>query len=127
MSKKEITAVYMIENLITGKVYFGRSQNYSQRKKSHLYAMASNYTSIPKRGLFKDYAKYGKENFAIKIIKTFYGECSYRDSGSLERLLIYFFYNSGLPIYNEDIFIFAKKWERDLVDNYPSYSFSFNN
>jgi group I intron endonuclease len=90
--------IYLIENLLNGKLYIGKSFSPKKRFSKHL-TISNN-----KEKYIKDYsvihaaiAKYGKENFSFNIIKALNNE----DEAYLEEeYLINYLKEMGVSIYN---------------------------
>ena len=61
--------VYMIECLENGKKYYGRSQEFDKRRRSHVNMLRSN--SHRNMYLQEDWNSFGEECFRFKIIHTF--------------------------------------------------------
>lgn len=57
--------VYVIRNLINGKVYVGQTKNFAQRKAGHIYSAKSAID----RPLQRSMRKHGIENFSFEIIE----------------------------------------------------------
>jgi group I intron endonuclease len=57
--------VYLIQNLINGKVYVGQTKNFSNRKAGHLYSAKKGDL----RPLYCSIRKYGHENFEFRILE----------------------------------------------------------
>ena len=63
----KIAGVYKITNIITGDFYIGSSCNIKQRWSQH--KNPSVWKLYPNLGLYKDMAKYGRDNFTFEIIE----------------------------------------------------------
>lgn len=61
--------VYQIKNILNDKIYVGSSSNYEKRVKSHLSCLKNNAHHC--FYLQNAFNKYGLDNFAFSIIKTF--------------------------------------------------------
>lgn len=59
--------VYKIENIITGKVYIGSTNDFYRRKHEHFWELMNKSHHSVK--LQSDYDKYGEENFSMSIIE----------------------------------------------------------
>lgn len=57
--------VYVIQNLIDGKVYVGQTKNPTARKATHFYHARRGVT----RPLYASIRKHGEENFTFKILE----------------------------------------------------------
>lgn len=69
MARKKIPGIYMIKNLITGKIYIGESRDIRTRWSKYKWAVnsTSNYKET-KRQLILDMRKYGIDNFEFSIL-----------------------------------------------------------
>ena len=63
----KISGVYKITNIITGEFYIGSSCNIEKRWASH--KIPSAHKKHPNSKLYKDMAKYGRDNFTIEVIE----------------------------------------------------------
>lgn len=61
--KEKLSGIYIIRNLINGKIYIGQSKNLAQRRNVHL-SLARNITK-DSQPIHKAIAKYGHENFVF--------------------------------------------------------------
>lgn len=61
--KEKLSGIYIIKNLINGKIYIGQSKNLAQRRNTHL-SLARNITK-DSQPIHKAIAKYGHENFVF--------------------------------------------------------------
>lgn len=59
--------VYKIENIITGKVYIGSTNDFYRRKHEHFWELMNKSHHSAK--LQSDYDKYGEEKFSMSIIE----------------------------------------------------------
>jgi group I intron endonuclease len=59
--------VYLIKNLVNGKVYVGSSSNFEDRKKRHLRLLEKNKHHSKK--IQHSWNKYGKDNFIFDILE----------------------------------------------------------
>ena len=76
--KNNMEGVYIIRNLINGKIYIGSSKNIKNRLKTHLNMLKKNiHHSID---LQVDFNKYGEDNFESEILI----ECSSADARKYE-------------------------------------------
>lgn len=57
--------IYVIRNLMNGKVYVGQTKDFAQRKASHLYCARKGL----KRPLYDSIRKHGEENFLFEILE----------------------------------------------------------
>lgn len=62
--------VYSLKNIVSEKVYFGRSQEFPKRKRSHLNLLRKNQHS--NLNLQADFNKYGEESFTFEILHVFH-------------------------------------------------------
>lgn len=62
----KISAVYQIENIITGDKYVGSSQDVKRRWANH--KSPSTWKDKPNSLLYKDFKRYGLENFRFQIL-----------------------------------------------------------
>lgn len=76
--------IYKIENLITGRIYIGKSKNISKRFKQHQQSLKGGYHK--NKELQNDYNLYGENNFKFSILrktdcskKLYYYESYYVD------------------------------------------------
>lgn len=82
--------IYKITNTVNKKIYIGKTNNPSRRKKEHF--LKSNINNEPKKVLYLAMKKYGKENFLFEILE----ECLDKDWEEREKYWIKF-YNSLIP------------------------------
>ena len=61
--------IYKITNKINGKTYIGQSVDVSRRRQEHFKPYRREKSLERTRPLYKDIAKYGKENFSFEVIK----------------------------------------------------------
>lgn len=62
-----MTGIYMIENLVTGRVYVGSTNNASKRFKNHVWRLNNNLHF--NRYLQRSWNKYGEKCFKFKVIE----------------------------------------------------------
>lgn len=62
-----ITGIYIIKNIVNGKVYIGQSVNILRRKQAHFNLLSKNKHN--NMYLQRSFNKYGIENFEFKIIE----------------------------------------------------------
>jgi len=100
--------IYIIENLITGKIYVGKSKNIKTRLKQHKQALNKNYHV--NMDLQNDWNECGENNFKFDILKytndnkkLLYYESYYADKYSREVL-----YNVG-KLYNHNAIKYIEK------------------
>lgn len=90
---ENVSGIYSIENIITGKIYIGSSKHCRQRKNDHLYDLRANtHHSIH---LQRSFNKHGEENFVFKIIE-------YVNSDETELLKREQYWLDYLQTYNRD-------------------------
>jgi len=65
--KEKICGIYSIENLITGKIYVGKSENIKERFAKHKNALINNYHY--NKHLQRSWNKYGEDNFKFNIVE----------------------------------------------------------
>lgn len=61
--------IYKITNKINGKTYIGQSIDTGRRRQEHFKLYRRDKAPERTRPLYKDVAKYGKENFSFEVIK----------------------------------------------------------
>ena len=100
--------IYIIENLITGKIYVGKSKNINSRLKQHKRALNKNYHV--NAVLQNDWNEYGENNFKFDILKytddnkkLLYYESYYADKYICKGL-----YNVG-KLYNHNAIKYIEK------------------
>lgn len=64
-----MTGIYLIENLVNGKVYIGQSINIGSRWKSHIRASKSKKSNGYNYYIHKAFRKYGINNFKLVILE----------------------------------------------------------
>lgn len=76
--KNGITGIYLLRNLINGKIYVGKSVNV--RKRMYQHSKPEIYHKHTKESpIVRAIKKYGFENFSIEILETFTGESKKQD------------------------------------------------
>ena len=87
MAKEKICGIYMIKNLINGKVYIGQSKDIMSRWATHL----SDFKNQKHNNIYfqRSWNKYGKNNYKFSVIK----ECDVSELNKYEAEYIKF-YNS---------------------------------
>ena len=122
-AKKEITQVnmyriYKITNLVTNKVYVGRTKNLTR------YRFLNHYNSQSELG--KDMKKYGLENFTLEILCFCQTKCEAdkMEQFYTEKFLsqnVYNLHKSDLPIDLDSYIIYKISYKNDViirVDNF---------
>lgn len=66
--KTRSCGIYKITNKINGKVYIGRTNNFHNRHRQHLYAYKKQDSSKSNQYLLNSYNKYGFNNFTFEEI-----------------------------------------------------------
>lgn len=105
---KTTGGIYKIENLITGKIYIGKSKNIKSRLNQHKQALnKNNHINMI---LQNDWNEYGENNFKFDVLKytnnnkkLLYYESYYADKYSSEGL-----YNVG-KLYNHNAIKYIEK------------------
>lgn len=59
----ELSGIYIIRNIINGKIYIGQSKNLAKRRDTHI--SLSKYIKKDSQPIHKAIAKYGQENFVF--------------------------------------------------------------
>lgn len=62
-----MVGIYVIENLVNGKKYVGRTVNYNRRMYLHLHCLRAH--RHPNTYLQKSWDKYGSENFKFELVE----------------------------------------------------------
>ena len=75
--------IYMIENLVNGKIYIGQGLDIEKRWKDHKYGLRGNYHE--NKHLQNAWNKYGEDNFEFTIIC----ECSENQLNTMEEYYIF--------------------------------------
>lgn len=57
--------IYVIRNLVNGKVYVGQTKDFARRKTNHLYCARKGL----KRPLYDSIRKHGEENFLFEVLE----------------------------------------------------------
>lgn len=68
-----ICGIYLIENLINGKVYIGKSTNIHRRIRSHISQLNGKHKKSENQHFINSWHKYGRENFDYRILE----ECDF--------------------------------------------------
>lgn len=68
MKMEKISAVYQIVNTVTGDIYVGSSKNVKHRWACH--KTPSRWKEHPNSPMYKDFQKYGLENFRFQILAS---------------------------------------------------------
>ena len=59
--------IYQIKNLVNGKIYIGKTNDFERRYKEHFSEKYRKHES--NKILYKAFEKYGNENFIMTIIE----------------------------------------------------------
>ena len=89
--------IYKITNLINGKCYIGKTNNFKRREKDHFRLAITEGHKEYDKTLYRAIRKYGKENFKFEIIEELE---DYSIAGKREQYWIKY-YNSFNDGYNE--------------------------
>lgn len=96
-NKKIVSGIYVIRNLINGKIYIGQTKDAHQRMLAHLsLGRLANKNSQP---IHKAIKKYGHENFVFFMLIDD-SEITREELNSLEKQTIQHFKNDGFVLYN---------------------------
>ena len=86
-SDKDKCGIYLIRNLLTGKLYIGKSINIYKRIKAHIWSLDNKRIKEENPHFIASWHKYGKENFMYCIIE----ECLYECLKERERYWILYY------------------------------------
>lgn len=95
--KEKLSGIYVIKNLINGKLYIGQSKNLAQRRDVHL-SLARNIKENS-QPIHKAIAKYGHQNFVFYSLIAEKG-LSKAQLDYWEKDLIKEFKKDGFKLYN---------------------------
>lgn len=81
----DVSGIYMIKNLINGRIYIGQSKHISERVKTHKKDLRNGYHH--NEHLQNAYNKYGLDNFSFELVES----CSIEDLDERERFWIEYY------------------------------------
>lgn len=81
----DVSGIYMIKNLINGRIYIGQSRHISERIKTHKKDLRNGYHH--NEHLQNAYNKYGLDNFSFELVES----CSIEDLDERERFWIEYY------------------------------------
>lgn len=110
--------IYKIENLINHKCYIGQSINIENRWKQHMApnGYANPFSKVYNYPLYKDFRKYGIENFSFKIVEL----CEENLLDEKEKIWIKR-YNSYFNGYNQTLGGSGNKKELSKIYQYDMF------
>lgn len=70
ISHKNLSGIYLIRNILNGKVYIGKSVNIYARVKRHISSLTLAKKHEENQHLINAWLKYGKENFSYCVVEV---------------------------------------------------------